>query len=236
MQRPRRLPVTLTDQEAEALVGAVNTKCPTGLRNRALLAVMLGAGLRVSEACGLRPADVDLQRGMVRVNRGKGAKDRVVPIDSETAGWLRAWAEKRAALGFNGRQAFFCGLRTRGDALKPRYVQDLVSRLAERAGIQKRVSPHTLRHTYATTMLRRGMNLREVQQLLGHSHVMTTEIYTHVDPEDLREKIQANRPAAPQAVALDNVLRQLSKENLQALLAILRDYAGLSLALPQPAS
>jgi len=163
----------LTDEEVERLLAQVNPKSATGLRNRAMLAAMLGAGLRVSELVALMPSDIDLQRGLIRVNRGKGQKDRVVPVDHETLAWLRAWAEKREKLGLNGRKPFFCGVRTgrtgktairqRGEALKPRYVQRLVQRLAEAAGIEKRVTPHVLRHTYATRLLRRGFDLREVQ-------------------------------------------------------------------------
>ncbi len=190
MARPKKLPVVLTDAEVDAILSRISPKSDTGLRNRATLQTMLGAGLRVSEVIALMPADIDLERGMLRVNRGKGAKDRVVPVDSETLGWLRAWAERRKRLGLNARSPFFCSKRNRGKPLTARYVQWLVSRLAQAAGIEKKVTPHVLRHTYATRMLRRGLDLREVQELLGHANVATTQIYTHVDPEALRRKIQ----------------------------------------------
>jgi integrase/recombinase XerD len=219
-RRGRRLPVTLTEDEVEALVGRVNTRSTTGLRNRAMLAAMLGAGLRVSEVCALRGADVDLQKGTVRVNLGKGRRDRVVPVDQGTRAWLQAWAEKREALGFNGKAAFFPGIRTgptvkartrdgrevtatrtRGEAVKPRYVQGLVTRLARAAGIGKRVSPHTLRHTYATRMLERpGLTIRDVQTLLGHANLATTQVYTHVNEDELRRKVQGEaRPGVDPA-------------------------------------
>jgi len=200
----KRLPITLTAQEVEALLVTVNTGSATGLRNRAMLATMLGAGLRVSEVLHLRAVDVDLSRGEVRVNEGKGGKDRVVPVNDEALGWLRAWNEKRASLGLNGRAPFFVGLREgatgsgyreHGQGLKPRYLQGLLKRLGEVAGIEKRVSPHILRHTYATGLLDQGFNIREVQTLLGHSNVATTQVYTHVNPEELRRKVQGETKA-----------------------------------------
>ena len=100
----KRLPVALTPAEVEALLATVRTGSTTGLRNRAMLAVMLGAGLRVSEVVNLRGVDVDLQRGEIRVNLGKGGKDRVVPVNGETVAWLQAWAEKRKALGLDKKR------------------------------------------------------------------------------------------------------------------------------------
>ncbi len=234
--RGKRLPVVLTADEETALLGTVRTGSTTGLRNRAMLAVMLGAGLRVSEVCHLRGTDVDPQRGEVRVNQGKGGKDRVVPVNAETRGWLAAWAEKRKALGLNGRDPFFVGLREgptgRGDrehgqGLGVRYVQTLVARLAEAAGIEKQVTPHTLRHTYATRRLNEGFHLREVQTLLGHSNVSTTQVYTHVSPDDLRAKVQAHdgdpAPEAldPSTVELAKALQALPAAQREALAAVL---------------
>ena len=229
---PQRLPVTLTPDEVAALLATVNTSCTTGLRNRTMLQVMLGAGLRVSEVTALRGVDVDMQKGTVRVNLGKGGKDRVVPVDRETLGWLQAWSEKRKGLGLNGKEAFFVGLREgktgrgqreHGDGLGARYVQGLVTRLARAAGIEKRVSPHTLRHTYATRLLDRGFNIREVQTLLGHANVATTQVYTHVNEEELRAKLQAEPTPTvdPQVAALATALGNLSPEQRQALGAVL---------------
>jgi site-specific recombinase XerD len=238
-RRGRRLPVALTEDEVEALVATVNTSCTTGLRNRAMLAAMLGAGLRVSEVCALRGADVDLQKGTVRVNLGKGRKDRVVPVDQQTRAWLQAWAEKRDALGLNGKNAFFAGIRTgptgktrtrdgrevtavraRGEAIKPRYVQGLVARLAQAAGIAKRVTPHVLRHTYATRMLERpGMTIRDVQTLLGHANLATTQVYTHVNEDELRRKVQGE--AKPPVDSAQVLALQAELAALQAKVAAL---------------
>lgn len=212
-RRSKRLPETLTAEETQALVAQVNTKSATGLRNRAMLAAMLGAGLRVSEVVALYPADVDWQAGTLRVNDGKGGRDRVIPVDGETLAILRAWAEKRKTLGVNGRQPFFCRIRTNagakvlpaGGGITTRTVQALVTRLGREAGIdKKKAHPHALRHTYATGLLDRGFTIREVQELLGHSDVSTTMIYTHVNPAALKAKVQGQARAdlAAQLAAL----------------------------------
>jgi integrase/recombinase XerD len=238
----KHLPVTLTEIESQALLAQVNPKSATGLRNRAMLAAMLGAGLRVSEVVNLYPADVDFAEGTLRVNDGKGGKDRVIPVDPETLGWLRAWAEKRKGLGQNGRQPFFCRVKltsiaynphtpdkapevrgmTTGQPLSTRSVQALVTRLAQEAGIDKDVSPHTCRHTYASRLLDRGFTIREVQDLLGHSDVSTTMIYTHVNPAALKAKMQGQPASAdPQVAAALAALGNLSAEQRQALVAAL---------------
>ena len=219
--RGRRLPVTLRDDEVEALLARIPTKSATGLRNRTLVQVFLGAGLRLAEALALLPSDVDLDRGLVRVNRGKGAKDRVVPVDAETLGWLRSWLERRAALGFNGRQPVFCGVRNAGRPLRACQVQRMLASTAKAAGIERQVSPHVLRHTYASRMLRRGYTLAEVRDLLGHANIATTSIYVHADPEDLRRRIQGEERTQAQEVA--EALLALLPENVrQALAAAIR--------------
>ena len=214
----RRLPTVLTEAEMEVLVAQVNPRCTSGLRNRAMLAAMLGAGLRVSEIVALVPRDVDLEQGTIRVNLGKGGRDRVVPVDQETAGWLQAWAEKRRALKLDGRRRFFCAIRRTclgsepGKPLAIRTVQNLISRLGKRAGIDKQVTPHVLRHTYATRLLDQGFTIREVQELLGHSDVSTTMIYTHVNPAELRAKIQGKQKRQEQIAELQQQLAELQEQ------------------------
>lgn len=210
----KRLPVTLSTDEIEAL-RATCTRSATGLRNRAMIEAMLGAGLRVSEVVALKPAEIDWQAGQLRVTQGKGGRDRVVPVNANTLAYLQAWDSKRAELKMNGRHVFFGGIRTGGQKLTTRAVHDMISKLAERAGIEKRVSPHTLRHTYATRALDAGLSIREVQELLGHSDVSTTMVYTHVNPEALRRKIQGEK--ADQVAEL--------QKQLQALLAQLDELA-----------
>jgi integrase/recombinase XerD len=201
----KRLPVALSEEEQAALIGAINTRTTSGLRTRAMVAAMLGAGLRVSEVVNLMPSDIDFKRGEVRVNNGKGGRDRVIPVDGETLGWLRSWAERRSALGLKGRQPFFPRLRSKaigseqiepGERMGTRNVQAIVGRLAARAGIEKDLSCHTCRHTYACNQLDRGLTVREVQELLGHSALSTTAVYLHVNPEALREKIQRGDDSA----------------------------------------
>ncbi len=213
---PKRLPKVLTDEEVEKLLAQVRTRSVTGLRNRAMIAAMLGAGLRVSEVIKLMPSDVDFAEGLVRVNDGKGGRDRVVPVDGDTLAHLRAWAEKRKALGLTGRQRFFCRIRRsgiggeplkRGGAMTTSNVQGLVKRLARGAGIERDfgggrkrrrgLGPHILRHTYATRLQDRGFSIREIQELLGHRDVSTTMVYTHVNPTALKAKVQA-RDAEPE--------------------------------------
>lgn len=182
----KKLPVVLDKEEAEAILAQPNTGCSTGLRNRAILEVMYRAGLRVSEVIYFRPGDIRWGSGILEIRGGKGGKDRNVPVDSETLGWLRAWQGQRPTR----RQRFFTTLK--GGSLSARYLQQMVKRIASKAGIDRadQVTPHVFRHTYATELLNDNFNIREVQDLLGHSSVSTTQIYTHVDPRALAEKIQ----------------------------------------------
>lgn len=188
--RKGRLPDVLKEAEVEALRDQC-TQSATGLRNRALIELMLSAGLRVSEAVELMPGDIDWKRGEIRVNDGKGEKDRIVPVDSTTLAHLQAWSSKREALGINGHQPFLVGIRTL-EGMTTRNAYAIINKQAELAGIEQSVNPHMLRHTYATRLLDDGYTIREVQQLLGHADVSTTMIYTHVNPAALRKKIQAD--------------------------------------------
>mgnify|MGYP000972053892 CR=1 FL=1 len=213
----KRLPKVLTTDELNALRAACPRRSATGLRNRAMVEAMAGAGLRVSEVVALRPKDIDWTKGTIRVNQGKGNKDRVIPVTAETLAHLQAWASKREGLGFNGHRPFFLGLRTGGDALSTRAVQDMVANLAARAGIEH-CTPHTLRHTYATGSLADGLTIREVQDLLGHSSVATTQVYLHVDPEALRAKVQGRGARADKLAELQEQIAKL-QEALETLAA-----------------
>ena len=240
----RRIPTVLTEEEAAALVAAIPKKSATGLRNRGMVAgAMLGAGLRVGEVVALMPRDLELytDKPLVRVRRGKGSKDRTIPIDEAACGPLRAWSEKRRDLDLNGHGPFFCALRTggfgvtelnpvergrgeRGKRLSVRSVQETVKRLAAKAGISKPVTPHTLRHTYATRTLRKpGFTTRDVQELLGHANVSTTEVYTHVDEERLGDLVhgKAEPEQGDDVQKLAEALAALSAEQRKALADLL---------------
>jgi integrase/recombinase XerD len=218
----KKLPVTLTEAEIEALRSRC-TRPATGLRNRALFELMLSAGLRVSEAVSLKQNAIDWQAGTIRINDGKGGKDRIVPVDHTTLAHLQTWASKRSELGFSARQPFLIGIRT-GKGMTTRNAFAIVSKQAKLAGIEKTVGPHTLRHTYASRLLDRGFTIREVQELLGHADVSTTMVYTHVNPSALREKIQ-KRTEDPQAKAMAEFLISLTAEQRQTLQDLLKTGA-----------
>jgi len=193
------LPEVLTEQEARALVAQTNPRSVTGLRNRVTLVLMLRAGLRVSEVCHLAPKDVDLEEGSIRVWRGKGAKDRVVYLDPEACGLLRIWWERRPKGSRYLLPVVQSGRRGPGEAksggrLSPRYLHAMVKRLAKKAGIERNVHPHTLRHTYATEEVKAGTPLHQVQADLGHSHLSTTAVYLHVFDKERRDRARAREP------------------------------------------
>lgn len=186
----RRLPVFLRGPEAEALVAAATaerdaarspSKRAAAERNRLLILAGLYMGLRVSELCKLRIEDVDLEQGMAMILQGKGDKDRGVPVPEKLLAELRPWIGER--------RSGFLFANPRGGKLSSRTVQMMVRRLAAVANIPRRVKPHTLRHSYATHLLDKGANIREVQELLGHASVATTEIYTHVSGEKLKKVV-----------------------------------------------
>lgn len=158
-------PEVLTPAEVRALLHAPSGRAPTGLRNRALIAVLYGAGLRLAEALALKVADVNLDAGDIRVLHGKGDRARTAGIDAGALVHLARWLDKRRALGVrNG--ALMCTLD--GKPLSPRYVRTMLTRMAARAGIEKRVHPHGLRHTHAAELEREGFTVSEIQQQLGH--------------------------------------------------------------------
>lgn len=179
-----KLPKMITRAEAAALLCACNIKTHTGLRNRCMLEVMYRCGLRVSEVCGLEPGHIITADSMIEVRDGKGGSDRTVPFCAMTGRLLDAWAGKRNP---NAPTFFHTGTLT---PCSPRYCQQMIQRMAKRVGLTVHVTPHVLRHTYATELLAEGFSIRDVQVLLGHKHVNTTQIYTHVRPHELAEKIQ----------------------------------------------
>jgi integrase/recombinase XerD len=185
-RRTRRVPRTLSVAEVERLIEAAAGASPRALRDRALVELLYGAGLRVSEAVGLERAGVDLEHRLVRVT-GKGGKERIVPVGREAADALRRYlARGRPYLERRHRPELF--LNAQGGALTRAGAFLVLRRLAARAGLEpERIHPHLLRHSFATHLLEGGADLRSVQELLGHADLATTEIYTHVSDRRRRE-------------------------------------------------
>ena len=181
----RPLPDVLTEQEVERLLAAPDLETASGLRDRAMLEVLYATGLRVSELVGLRPEQVNLVQGVLRVV-GKGGKERLVPLGEPAVDWLERFLREGRAdiLGVKRTSALFP--TSRGSAMTRQAFWYLVKRYSVRAGISRDVSPHTLRHAFATHLLDHGADLRVVQMLLGHRDISTTQIYTHIARERLK--------------------------------------------------
>ena len=185
-RRSQRLPHVLTREEVAHLLAQPSGDAPPALRDRALLELMYACGLRASEAIGLQPRDVDLEAGVL-VARGKGAKERVVPVGSKAIAAVRAYLEhgRPKLVGLRDEPRLFVNLR--GGGLTRQGLYKIVQRHAATAGLADRMSPHTLRHTFATHLLAGGCDLRSVQEMLGHADIATTQIYTHLSVERLRD-------------------------------------------------
>ncbi|MEE8060725.1 MAG: site-specific tyrosine recombinase XerD [Gemmatimonadales bacterium] len=182
----RSLPDTLSVAEMQSLLEAPKIEDRLGWRDRALLDLGYGAGLRVSELCGLKIPDLILTEGLVRAF-GKGSKERLVPIGRNVVGTISVYLHSLRPELDRGRTEGRVLLNARGRPLSRVGAWGIVKRAAERARISKRVSPHTLRHSFATHLLEGGADLRAVQEMLGHADLSTTQIYTHVDREYLRD-------------------------------------------------
>lgn len=188
-RRKRRLPKTISRDEAAALLAAPNTRAPTGLRNRCILELMYRAGLRVGETLALQPRDVDLSSGTVRVLDGKGG-DGTGYFDPTVRPWLEQWSRERRHYARRD-SPLFCTLK--GDPVSVRYVEAMVKRMAKRAGVTNTVTPHVLRHTFATELLDEGANIRQVQEAVRHADISTTMLYTHVLDTQLRSLIRKRK-------------------------------------------
>jgi integrase/recombinase XerD len=198
LETPRRgrvLPDTLTVAEVEALLAAPGLEDPLAWRDRALLELGYGAGMRVSELCGVGITDLLLTEGLVRVF-GKGAKERLVPLGRNTIGAVSVYLHQLRPSLDRGQGGGRVLLNARGEPLSRVGAWGIVKRSAERAGIRKRVTTHTLRHSFATHLLEGGADLRAVQEMLGHADLSTTQIYTHVDREYLRSVHRQFHPRA----------------------------------------
>ncbi|HEY6864528.1 MAG TPA: site-specific tyrosine recombinase XerD [Burkholderiales bacterium] len=194
-KKPQRFPKTLTETDVEALLGEPDAAQPLGLRDRAMLEVLYASGLRVSELVRLKLSEVSTDQGVVRVF-GKGAKERLVPLGEEALAWLARWvAEGRPAL-LKRRASEFVFVTGRGAPMTRQAFWHLLKKRAARAIPGKSLSPHTLRHAFATHLLNHGADLRVVQLLLGHADISTTQIYTHVARERLKALHAKHHPRA----------------------------------------
>lgn len=182
----KHLPKRLSREEAAALLAIPNRRAPTGIRNRALLRVYYRAGLRCAEALALTPRDVNYARQEIRVNKGKGDKERIVWMNAETIEILDRWKQIRPSSPW-----FFCTLD--GGQLDTGYVRAMTARYGRRARIETRVHPHMLRHSFASELLEEGMPIHAVQKLLGHADLETTSLYLHLVDEELRQRLM-DRP------------------------------------------
>lgn len=190
-----RFPKTLSEDQVTALLNAPDIETPLGLRDRTMLELMYASGLRVSEIVSLKSVSLGMNEGVVRVINGKGGKERLVPFGGEAGQWLRRYfAEARTAL-LEGKtsDAVFVGRHT-GAGLTRQAFWALIKRYAMLANIPVALSPHTLRHAFATHLLNHGADLRVVQLLLGHADISTTQIYTHVARERLKSIHQQHHP------------------------------------------
>ena len=192
--RPGRpLPGALTEDEVERLLAAPQTATPEGVRDRAMLELLYATGLRVSELVGLRRDELDLRRGVVRVV-GKGGRERLVPVGEEALRWLERYLREGRPALLQGRPSERLFPTRRSEAMTRQAFWQRIRAYARRAGIERKVSPHTLRHAFATHLLDHGADLRAVQLLLGHRDLSTTQIYTHVARARLAELHRRHHP------------------------------------------
>jgi integrase/recombinase XerD len=190
---PRALPKTLTESDVEHLLDSTDTHTPLGLRDRAMLETLYATGLRVSELVGLKLTAVNLNDGVLRVT-GKGNKDRLVPLGEEAVLWLKRYLTEARPLLLGKQLSDAVFVTARGDGMTRQAFWYLIKRCALVAGVTRPLSPHTLRHAFATHLLNHGADLRVVQMLLGHSDISTTQIYTHVARERMKQLHTQHHP------------------------------------------
>jgi len=204
----KKEPVILSNDERDRLLKIVSKRYAMGIRNRLILNFMVYCGLRVSEITNLKPRDISITDLEIKIKNGKGGKDRTIDIPEALIDLIKQWKDKRPKTS----DYFFCNIRTRkglditvrkdgqartfnstskkGDKISVRYIQAMIKRYALKAGIDKDITPHTLRHTYATNCVRDNIPLPIIQEWLGHSYLSTTQIYTHLAGKDRKEAIK----------------------------------------------
>ena len=192
----RKLPDTLNNDEVEKLIAAIDLSKPEGERNKAIIEVLYGCGLRVSELTNLKITDLFMDEGFIRII-GKGDKQRLVPLGDYAKKQILIYKDQvRPLQPIQYGQEDILFLNRRGKQLTRVMIFTIIKQLTEKAGLHKTISPHTLRHSFATELVKRGADLRAVQEMLGHESITTTEIYTHLDRQDLRDSIIQFHPRA----------------------------------------
>ncbi|USS87401.1 site-specific tyrosine recombinase XerD [Fructilactobacillus hinvesii] len=194
-KRGVHLPAVLNDQELHRLLAVPNVQKKLGIRDRAILEVLYATGLRVSELVHLKLQDLHLEMQLIQT-LGKGHKERIVPIDVVAISWLARYLDEVRPALLKQTKTPYVFLNSRGNQLSRQSVWKMLKQTAIAAGIQKNITPHTLRHTFATHLLENGADLRTVQELLGHADISTTQIYTHVSHEHLTQEYQKYHPRA----------------------------------------
>ncbi len=189
------LPKYLSLEEINSMIAAADTRKATGLRDRAMLELLYASGLRVSELCGVGANDLEPDLGVIRVT-GKGNKQRLVPVGQEALAAIAAYAGDGRPRLLKGRASRFLFVTARGGRLNRKSFWKLLIQLGKKAGITRGLTPHVIRHSFATHLVERGADLRSVQTMLGHADISTTQIYTHVVRSRLREEFDRHHPRA----------------------------------------
>lgn len=192
-QTGEHLPEVLTEKEIDSMEAAIDTGKWEGQRNRAIIEVLFSCGLRVSELINLKISCLFMDEGFVRI-LGKGNKERLVPISKKAVKEIKFWFADRNLMNIKKGEEDYVFLNRRGAHLTRTMILIMIKKTAEEAGIKKTVSPHTLRHSFATALLEGGADLRAIQMMLGHESIGTTEIYTHIDTSTLRQEILEHHP------------------------------------------
>jgi integrase/recombinase XerD len=187
------LPEVLSLEEIDRMIAQIDMSKSESHRNRAIIEILYGSGLRVSELVNLRLSDIYIKEGYMRIT-GKGSKQRLVPISPVAIEWFKYWIQDRSKLDIKLEAIDIAFLNRYGRQLTRAMIFTIIKSLTRAADIKKTISPHTLRHSFATHLLQNGADLRIIQQLLGHESISTTEIYTHVDINDLREAVLKYHP------------------------------------------
>ena len=190
----KHLPEVLSVEEIDSIISVIDVSKPEGIRDRAIIEVLYGCGLRISELCNLRISQLYLEDKYIRV-KGKGSKERLVPIEGVAIDRVREWLVTRMGCKVKPSEEDYVFVSlTRGSRLSRISLFVYIKDYAERAGIKKNISPHTFRHSFATHLLEGGANLRAIQMMLGHEDISTTEIYMHIDKSKLRTEILEHHP------------------------------------------